>query len=272
MERELFMAELQKPSVDIPRVPWEVFDKWLAKNLEGGEHISIFASTGDGKTHLIRHGLLPHFQRDPVLILDVKRDRGTLSGIGKIIQGFPTWDQRLKYRIRKHNSNKWKRDPEWYRLQPPMYRWSEQPRQENREWRKARNAVGTAVDKVMHEGGWCLVADDVALITDTRQPSLNLAAPMRNVWKMGRDRPVTLIAATQQPAGAPSEMYDQPTHLFLGGSEDERRHERLAEIGGNRKLLTETVNTLQEKEFLYVHGRKTNGRRIMAIVIAPSAA
>lgn len=267
------MAELkQRDSITVPRVSWEQFDKWFGKELDGGEHISIFASTGDGKTHLIRHGILPHFQRDPVLVLDVKRDKGTLSGMGKIVQRFPTWDQRLKYKHRPHSSSKWKADPEWYRLQPPMYRWSEEPRQENKEWTKARRVIGTAIDKAMHEGSWCLVADDVALITDSRQPSLNLAAPMRNVWKMGRDRPVTLIAATQQPAGAPSEMYDQPTHLFLGGSEDERRHERLAEIGGNRKLLTETIMTLQEKEFLYIHGRRKEGRRVMAIVTAPIAA
>ena len=94
---------------------------------------------------------------------------------------------------------------------------------------------------------------------------------MRNAGKIWRDRPLTVIAATQQPAGAPTELYDQPSHLFLGGTEDEQRHKRLAEIGGDSRLLVMVVATLDRHEFLYVHGERRKGHRAMAIVKAPGA-
>lgn len=261
--------ELLAQAEDIPYLEWRDFEPMLAAELEGGEHVSIFASTGDGKTHLIRWGLLPFYRRDPVLILDVKRDRGTLRGCGTRVQRFPSWLQLQKYRNRRLDSEAWERDPEVWRLCPPLYRWS--GRGASREREQARLVVGQSIDRVLHEGGWVLVADDATLITDPRPPGLDLGAPMRAAWKMGRDRPLTVIAATQQPAGVPTEMYDQATHIFLGGTDDERRHERLAEIGGNRRLLQLVVATLNEKEFLYVHGRRRQGQRAMAVVVAPPA-
>lgn len=270
--REELYDDEELDEEDIPRLEWRDFARMWAPELHGGEHISIIASTGDGKTHLIRYGILPLYRRDPVLIIDAKRDQGTLSRptqLGRVVHQFPTWDQRARYRVRRRDSSDWARDPEIWRLQPAEYRWRPDTKIHDREYQRARAIVGTAIDRALHEGRWVLVVDDVALVTDKDPPALDLGAPMRAAWKLGRDKPLTVIAATQQPVNAPSEMFDQPTHLFLGGTEDERRHERMAEIGGNRRQLEGIVSQLNEREFLYVHGRRVQGHRAMAIVMAP---
>lgn len=251
----------------VERVEWEEFYDYLSGEWHAGQHLSIFSETEGGKTHMIRYGLLPLWQRYPVLYFDLKPKAQTIAGMGKVVHQFPTWDQRLKYRIRDPSSAEWERDPQWFRLKPPQYHWSPDPRREDATWRRARRVVGEAIDRAFTEGGWVLVVDDTQTVTDPQPPSLDLAAPMRNAWRNGREQPLTVVAATQQPAGAPTQMYDQPTYFLLGGIGDVRRHERLGEIGGDVKLIEAVLPTLDDREFLFTRKR---GRDMM-IVTAPPA-
>lgn len=268
-------AELRDEAEGVPRLEWVEFARMWAPQLHGGEHITIIASTGDGKTHMIRWGILPLYRRDPVLIIDAKRDQGTLStygGCGRVMSRFPGYADRLRFRARRDDSPAWAKDPEVWRLRPAEYRWKPGAKTSDRDYQAARRLVGGAIDRVLHEGRWALVVDDVALVTDKDPPGLDLGAPMRAAWKLGRDKLLTVIAATQEPVSVPSEMWSQPSHIFLGGTTDERRYERMGEIGGDRRVIQVVVSRLAKREFLYVHGeRGPDGRTAKAIVTAPPA-
>src|ERR1700687_5349397 len=90
-------------------------------------------------------------------------------------------------------------------------------------------------------------------------------------WEMpgqrGRTQPLTIIAATQQPANVPSSFYDQPTFMFIGRMLDVGRHERLAEIGGDTAAIKAVLPSLSQFEFLFIH--RPTGE--MVVVQAPPA-
>ncbi len=235
----------------VPRVPWEEFYAWLCDVWEAGEHISIISPTGSGKTHLIRYGLLPCWQRYPVMLLQFKPKDSALRGLGREIKHFPTRLDRLPYDTRGKDSKKWATDPEWFRLRLPGYRFS--TRAEPPSYRQARRIAGEAVDRSYFQGEWVLVIDEVRAISEHKQPALGLDAVLENAWQRGRSQPLTIIAATQQPANVPSSFYDQPWGVFIGKMLDAGRFERLAEIGGNTGAIKATLPSLQQDDFLFIH-------------------
>ncbi len=250
---------------EVPRTSWEDHYAFLEDTAEAGDHTSIFAPTKGGKTHLIRYGLLPLWQRYPVLWVRFKQKDKTLKQLGRIVHQYPSWDQRLRYQARGVDSPKWETDPEWFILALPHYRWTPASKNESATWQRARRIAGTALDRAYGEGGWVVVVDEVRALAGKDAPALSLEAVLENSWQRGRDQPLTLIAGTQQPANAPSSMYDQAAHIYLGQTRDVGRHQRLSEIGGDTETIKAVLPTLELHEFLYVH--RFSGR--MEIVKAP---
>jgi hypothetical protein len=252
---------------EVPRTEWPEHFAWLEDNVAAGEHTSIFAPTGGGKTHLIRYGLLPLWQKYPVLWVRFKQKDATLRQLGRIIKAYPSWDQRLRYQARGVDSPKWESDPEWFILALPHYRWTPSSKNESATWQRARRIAGTALDRAYADGGWVVVVDEVRALAGKDAPALSLEAVLENSWQRGRDQPLTVIGGTQQPANAPGSMYDQAAHIYLGQTKDVGRHQRLAEIGGDTETIKAVLPTLERHEFLYVH--RYTGR--MEIVKAPAA-
>jgi hypothetical protein len=251
--------------VDVERVDWEDHAAYLDDYWQAGQHVSVFAPTDGGKTHLIRYGLLPFWQQYPVLWLLYKPRDSTIRGMGKQVKNFPTWDARAKYQMRPVDSPKWETDPEWFVLKLPAFRWSPDGKKDSESWQRARAIAGTAIDRAYREGGWVIVIDEVRAFSDADSPSLNLKALMANVWRTGRSQPITLISATQEPIYAPAEMYGQPRYVYLGRTLDVGRHQRISEIGGDTELIKRILPSLEEREFLFVDRRKG----LMQIVEAP---
>jgi hypothetical protein len=233
--------------------------------------VSIFGRTGDGKTHLVRWGLLPLWQRYPVLLVDTKPRNRTLTGCGSLVRQFPTSMQRLPYRLRHHESKRWDRDPEWFRLRPPAARWSPDRKRQSENWTRARGVVGRALDECYHGGGWVVVIDEVRAVSDGQDPSLDLTPVLENTWQRGRDQPVTLIALTQSPVFVPGSMHTQPTHVYISGMRDLAKVDRLGEIGGDVDLIRQVLPSLSRRrhEFLYLYLGGEEGER-MEIVTAPT--
>lgn len=248
------------------RVTWEVFAAYLDAEWEAGQSVSIFAPTEGGKTHLIRWGLLPHWQRYPVLWIRFKpRDR-TLTDFGRLVTEYPRFDMRVRYQVRPLDSPKWASDPEHFVIVLPKYRWSPDGKRQSESWQKARRIAGTALDSAYQEGGWVVVIDEVRALADGKEPALALSAPMENAWQRGRDQPLTLIAGTQEPVEAPGSMYTMARWVFMGQTHDVGRYQRISEIGGNTAVIKAVLPTLQFQEFLAVDRRY--GR--MWIVKAPA--
>lgn len=236
------------------RVPWPEFYAVLHERWEAGQHASVFAPTDGGKTFLVRHGLLPLWQRYPVLWLKFKPRDDTLVGMGNRVWEYPGVDRRLKYRIRELDSDRWAEDPEWFIVELPDYEW--RASDESEGVRRARLAAGRCLDRAYHEGGWVIVLDEVRAFSDVEAPALRLRPLLENNWQRGRSQPLTVIAATQQPANAPSSMYDQPRWVFLGRTLDQGRHERIGEIGGHTKEIEAILPGLRHQEFLCVDRRE----------------
>lgn len=235
---------------------WDEFHDYLAAEWQAGQHVSLFAPTEGGKTHLIRYGLLPLWQRYPVLWIRFKPRDATLRGFGHLVQQYPGSLARSRFSHRPYDSPKWETDPEWFILKLPAYRWSADGRRESRSWLQARRIAGEALDRAWHEGTWLVVIDEVLAFTEPTQPGLDLKAPLENIWQRGRDQPVTLVAATQRPAFAPPSMYDQPRWVFLGRTLDVGRHQRISEIGGDTERIKAMLPKLHHQEFLAVDRRE----------------
>ncbi len=248
----------------VPRTSWDDHYAWMAEHWEAGQHVSILAPTGRGKTYLIREGLLPLWQRYPVLWLQFKPRDSTLRGLGHRVKSFPTGLQRAKYSSRPMDSELWETDPEWFVLRIPEYRWSADGKRQSSSWTQARRIMGEAIDRAHHEGGWVLVVDEVRAISGTTSPHLDLDDLLENSWQRGRSQPLTVIGATQAPVQAPSSFYDQPSYLYHRRMLDARRNRRRGEIGGQTDVIMEVLPTLKEYEFLFVDKEGDSG--LMEIV------
>lgn len=243
---------------------WEDFEEYLEGEWQAGQHVSIFAPTEGGKTYLIRHGLLPFWQRYPVLWVRFKpRDR-TLAGFGQEVRRFPSDLERSRFARRPADSERWLDDPEHFVLKLPPYHWSADGKKQSKAWGEARRTAGEALDKAFHEGGWVIVIDEVLAFSTNDQPGLALQAPLENLWQRGRDQPCTLIAATQRPSLAPPSMYDQPRWVFLGRTLDVGRHQRISEIGGDTETIKAVLPQLRHQEFLAVDRREGRMWRVKA--------
>jgi hypothetical protein len=229
-----------------PRVDWDEHAAELSEVWKPGDHVSIFAPTDHGKTHLVLHGLAPLWPDEyPWLTVDVKGDDPTLAGWGRAVQKLPG-------RFVRHRVHEGQR----YRLLVP----------------EAVEALGEAKGRVLEalrtcrrERGWVVHLNEVRALTDAKAPGLGLAPNVEQLWLRGRPH-ITVIGETQRPAWVPGSMYDQPSHVYLGGIVDERSRKRIAEIGGDTDNLIRIVRQLREHEFLYF--RRLGG--LMQIVTAPA--
>jgi len=229
----------------VPRVSWEEHQAYLSPRWEPGQHVSIIAPTGrGGKSYLITKGLLPMWPGWKALYIDIKDSDPTLKGFGHRVDKFPNKLEVL-----------WAKEPKWFRLHVrsglggmPLLtqRWT----------------VDNAMRRAYRQKGWLIVGDEAAFLAD----DLNLLRQMRDLWKRGRTH-ITFIAATQSPRHVPTEMYDQPTYLYLGrlGAEGNKR---LGEIGGtvDYRAVREALGGVRKHEFLFIDKSADEPEEAMQIV------
>jgi hypothetical protein len=239
------------------RVPWSQHRSWLDHHWFPGQHVSVVGVTGGGKSYLVRHGLLPLWRHHRVLIVDVKGDDPSLSGVGQVVSGLPAEEGPQG---RFHGE----RDPDqprWYRLVVPEWDFEAGKRQTS-GLERAQRVAGETLHEAYLQGDWVLVLDEARAITDpTNTFGLGLRGVAENIWQRGRSRRVTLIACTQQPLWMPSSFYSQPSLVYLGRMlEPPTAHFR--EIGGDTRLIRNLVPLLGRWEWLFVE--RDSGR--MSIV------
>lgn len=244
------------PPRAIPVISDEVAIQWFDERWQPGEHMSIWGRTGSGKTTFIVELALTLWVRSRVLIVDTKKDRGTMHPVGHVVKTFPTTTDKLPFRVREWtrdpNHKSWDHDPEWYKLQPGEYKWVTNKTAYQKQIGPIQQQIGTALQKCFDEGDWVIVIDEVRDLSDPEVPGLDLTPLLTRIWREGRDRGVTIIAGTQAPSLVPPAMYDQPTYHVFGRMADARRILRLGEISGDRDMLVETLPALRRHEVLVV--------------------
>jgi hypothetical protein len=94
---------------------------------------------------------------------------------------------------------------------------------------------------------------------------LRLRRELSTIWTKGRSVGVGLWGGTQRPFEIPQHAYSQPQHLFLGFTPDRRDRLRFREIGGvDPDVVMAVTSSLAWRQWLYIHREQ----RAMCIVDA----
>jgi hypothetical protein len=223
-------------TMPIRRVEWTTLYNLLGNRRSEqywvpGEHLSIIGPTQAGKTYLMLC-LFP--LRRYVTYYVAKAEDKTLKGLTGKKQGDNRFRKIGDYSYR-HN---WE-----YRI----LLWPESDQLEDEA--KQQHVFYRALRQQFRERGWTIVVDEVAYFCD-----IKLGNVLANYWRRASSLKLSLMAATQRPAGVPLLMYSAPHHLFFFRFQDETDLKRIGGIGWiNRQEIRETVSKLGRYEFLYIH-------------------
>jgi hypothetical protein len=223
----------------VPWTPWAQVVPRVNKlwDPENTPHHSIIALTGGGKSYLGVNGILkPMCALDRVLIIDSKGDDPLVSSVGRPVKELP-----------RHNlwmGNQRKKEPydSWWRLEVSQDR-------VGAGRRKAQEQVFKALERVYREGNWVVYFDEIRDLTDPKPPNLGLNAHVDQIYRLGRSRHVSIIAATQAPRWVPASFYDQASFAWIGRIRDEQKQKRLLEIGGLTKSYLPIISGLERRQW-----------------------
>jgi len=212
---------------------------------EAGEHVTVLAPSGGGKTHLA-YQLLERTADDRLqacVIVMKPRDK-TVDAFTKRV-GFKVVRDWPPARI----TGVFAKRPPGYTLWPKE---SPDPEvTEARHYQIFRRAIldnyYNAVSR--NSDGKIIFADEVVSLED----ELGLRKPLQTVWSKGRSMSCGLWGASQRPAYISRFAY-QAHHLFLGNDPDEDVQKRYGEIGGgiNKDLVKALCGNLSDKQFVYI--------------------
>lgn len=228
------------------RIPRQAFlDEYWTYN--AGEHVTILARTGNGKTHtaqqLLERSATP---QNPALCLIAKRRDDTVAA----------WVKAVGYRkVTSYPSatTVWRPNkPAGYVLWPT---WVKNP----------------AIDKPAHErifrrallhayakGNHIVFADETVGLQ-----RLGLTEEIEEIEMQGRSLKCGMWVSSQAPINVTTYAYSQAHHMFLGYAKDKRHVDRFKEIGGvDTDLVAHVVKTLGQYEWLYIRTED----RVMCIV------
>lgn len=204
-----------------------------------GEHVTLIAPTGGGKTYLAQQ------------LLD-----GTVRPEAPAVT--------LVMKPRDKEARKLARRPEWRRVRS----WPPPPGQ--RLWRPStagyvlwpKHSFDPDVDEPAHyqifrqallhsykKGGRVIFADELYSLVH----ELGLRRELVTLWTKGRSMGTGLWGATQRPRDVPLHAYSQAEHLFLAYDPDASARERYAEIGGvDPRIISGTTSQLPQYWWLYI--------------------
>jgi len=215
-------------AASIPFETWRQFE--ASHEFKQGDHVTGIARTGRGKTTLFARGMLHRYPY--VVYLGTKEDDDS-SYPYLLKHGYKfTTSAKLDYR---------KSPRVIYR--PGPFGISKADNELLAERMDAILSVAYA------QRSWAIYADEVAWLDE-----LGLGEKLENIWRTGRGRKITLLAATQNPVSVPRVAFDQVSHLFLWRQTEYDRVKRMAEMAGNQSpTVREALPGLPEFEALYVN-------------------
>lgn len=225
----------------IPVLTWREFlDSFAWRQ---GEHVSLIGPTGSGKTTLALELL---HRRDYVTVLGTKPKDSTLDKLVRrdnyeLLRSWPRRGPRT-YRVRMSDGTE--------RTRSSAVLWPEFRAASDKQTQA--DVFGHALSEMFTAGSWCIFADEVFYLCK----ELGLEQHLTTIWTQGRSLGLSLVAGTQRPAFVPLYMYDQATHLFLWGDNDETNLRRVGGLGGlSSARVRAMVAGLPHHAVLYVNTR-----------------
>jgi hypothetical protein len=207
------------------------------------------AQTRAGKSFLVRHGLLPLCKWDRVLIIDVKGNDRTLNGLGKPVREIPGRLHSMKQLLRDK-----KPEDNWFRL--ITYKGPKNVEQ-------ARDQVSEAFERVMREGDWVVIIDELRAITDPQSPGLHLKPYYEEFILRGGSNGVATVSCSQEPRWCPGSFYTQSNFFFFSRIEDDAAQKRLSEVGSAKALMPH-ITSIARRWWLYMDNMNDTGERFWA--------
>lgn len=243
------MARQQLP-VDILTIPREQFleEYW---DYKVGEHVTILAPSGGGKTHL-------GYQ-----LLDTTATK-TLQAIVMVMKPKDVTIDKFQRKVKFRLVRDWPAPPRERVLKEKPRGWvlwpafSYDPDIDE----PAHKAIfRRAILDSYRRGNRIIFADE----TFSLEEELDLSTPLRTVWTKGRSAGCGLWAASQRPVYISKWAY-QAHHLFIGNEPTEDARKRLSEIGAavDKAMVRDIVGRLAVRQFLYIN----RDERTMCIVDA----
>lgn len=212
-------------------MPFEQWPVFVGRHtFRQGDHITGIARTGRGKTTLFARGILQQF---PYVVYLGTKEEDESAYPYLLRHGFKiTKDPRLDYR---------KSPRVIYR--PGPFGISKKDRETQAERFDAVLSVAYA------QRQWAIYADEVAYLDE-----IGLAEQLEAIWRTGRGRKITMIAASQNPVSIPRVAFDQVSHLFFWRQTEAERVRRMGEMAGDQAAtVREVIRRLPEYEVLYVN-------------------
>jgi hypothetical protein len=141
------------------------------------------------------------------------------------------------------------------------------PQIKNREdLRRFRPVYAAALDSVLVDGGWTVVADEGLWLSDRN--GLALGDQLAAIAYTGRSSDVTLMMVVQRPRGVPVNCWSNASYAFLwhvGNTDDARE---LASLGvTDRRSVQNAVAQLQGHDFLFLPCRAGMWWAISGVVL-----
>jgi energy-coupling factor transporter ATP-binding protein EcfA2 len=215
----MFLRSCSVAVSDVLGLRWDDFVKDFRAKWNPGEHISVIAPTGAGKTTFVA-GILG--VRRFVLALDPKGGDETLAGLRyRRLESWP--GERGMERILDEDARKSR--PSRFIVGPVVTRGRDLP--------KLRDVCGKALDGAFDMGGWTVYVDELQVATDRRM--MNLAGSTDKLLVAARSKGVSFVSSFQAPSWVPSSAMRQPTWIATSYTRDTDTVNRLAEILGRPK-------------------------------------
>jgi hypothetical protein len=231
----------------VPRRPtevqgytWEEFLDLMRDEWEPGQHFSLSALTGTGKSTFMG-GLLSHC-RQFVLALDIKGGDEVLESLGwERLESPPT--ARSLDRLLEKNDRKGK--PNRFVVGPVPVT--------EADWDRQVRALRAFILLAFEMGGWTLYIDELQVAADRRM--MNLEGIIARLLVSARQpKRITIASSFQAPSWVPTEAVRQPVWFGTSATRDEAMIRRLAEVmGKDYHELVGAMRGLEDHEFLIVN-------------------
>lgn len=232
-------------------MPWQTIQSELDEYWEQGQHVTIAAPTGHGKTHLAL--ALAEMSRFVLVLATKRRDPLVAELAADGYKVTPSVDGIL-----------WAENEP---LTPKVVVWPQAPEKASSGARAA--LLGRELREVMNwaqrTGGWTVIADETMYLSE----QLGLEKELNEIWYGGRTMKVSLVSLMQRPARVPRLAFSQADYLFLGKFNDKRDIETLRDIATvvPNDVMVEGIKSLSKPahEFLFVDCKHDQ----VAITVAP---
>lgn len=196
------------------------FLDWFRTTWEPGEHLSVIAPTGAGKTTFV--GGLLNACRRYVLAVDPKGGDSTLGGLG--YERLSTWPGERKLANMVADNDEAGR-PSRYIVGPEIHTKADEER--------LRDVVKQSLDGAFAMGDWTYYVDELQILTDPRM--MNLRQEADRMLISARHKGLSFVSSYQAPSWVTPHAAKMSTWCAVSYTRDTDVVNRLAEILGRPK-------------------------------------